>query len=238
MVTCIARFLSRHSVGAREVARLVAILSVALEVSITHAAVIPLETCGIAIEVLPIDSLHWTQRDVERFREEAARPWIRSGVALCWRDDLRACPEFPTTYVRVTDNKPELPDAPPPARRPLGWIGFSERSGPGPFIVLSIRHTRELLGRARMGDRALFELPALRERLLPQALGRALAHELGHFLLARRAHSARGLMRPSLRPEDLADADGGPRIRLTRDDERRLTLGCGATRMAAAAGNQ
>src|SRR4029453_1899411 len=35
------------------------------------------------------------------------------------------------------------------------------------------------------------------------ALGRVLAHELGHVLLATRSHQARGLMRPTFSGEEL-----------------------------------
>jgi hypothetical protein len=64
------------------------------------------------------------------------------------------------------------------------------------------------------------------ERLLPRALGRALAHELGHYLLARRAHSPTGLMREAFRPEDLADQGEGQRMRLAERDARVLGLRC------------
>jgi len=37
-----------------------------------------------------------------------------------------------------------------------------------------------------------------------RALGRVLAHEIGHVLLARRTHEPRGLMRASYKPDDLA----------------------------------
>ena len=36
---------------------------------------------------------------------------------------------------------------------------------------------------------------AQRETLLARAMGRALAHELGHYLLASKAHTERGLMK-------------------------------------------
>jgi len=36
---------------------------------------------------------------------------------------------------------------------------------------------------------------AERETMLGRAMGRALAHEMGHYLLASKAHSVKGLMR-------------------------------------------
>jgi len=41
-------------------------------------------------------------------------------------------------------------------------------------------------------------------------LGRALAHELGHFLLRSRTHSPKGLMRPSQALPDLVSPDRRP----------------------------
>jgi len=44
---------------------------------------------------------------------------------------------------------------------------------------------------------------AERETYLGRAMGRALAHELGHYLLASKAHTAAGLMRSTLPAETL-----------------------------------
>ena len=106
----------------------------------------------------------------------------------------------------------------------MDWI--LGRGGPGRFIVLSVRRAMELLGRAERAARRLSEMPGMVERLLPRALGRALAHELGHYLLARRDHSRAGLMREAFRPEDLADAGEGQRMQLARRDARALAPRC------------
>ena len=106
----------------------------------------------------------------------------------------------------------------------MDWL--SDVEGPGPFIVLSLRRAIDLLGRAERAARRLADLPGMVERLLPRALGRALAHELGHYLLARRAHSPTGLMREAFRPEDLADQGEGQRMRLAERDARVLALRC------------
>jgi hypothetical protein len=48
---------------------------------------------------------------------------------------------------------------------------------------------------------------AQRETLLGRAMGRALAHELGHYLLASKAHNAHGLMKAILTAVDLFSPD-------------------------------
>jgi hypothetical protein len=189
-----------------------------------RAAVVPLDVCQTAIDVSSTVDLQWTPDDVRRFREAAERAWTALGVDICWRDVQTPCGHARVTlYVRVAE---DVPTADPAARRSLGWIGFSDVEGPGPFIVLSLRRAMDLLGRAERAARRLADLPGMVERLLPRALGRALAHELGHYLLARRAHSATGLMREAFRPEDLADQGEGQRMRLAERDARALALRC------------
>lgn len=190
----------------------------------SHAAVIPDQPCRIAIEVSSTVPLRWTPNQVRRFRDEAEQEWTARGVPLCWRDPQNACAQAASTlHVRVAEH---VPSVRPDGRRTLGWIGFSERTGPGPFIVLSLRRAADLLARAERSSRRLSELPGMVDRLMPMALGRALAHELGHYLLARRGHSPSGVMREAFRPEDLADERAGSRLQLARSDVDALRSRC------------
>jgi hypothetical protein len=59
------------------------------------------------------------------------------------------------------------------------------------------------------------------DRELARALGRVLAHEIGHVLLGARNHDQTGLMRVSFLPDELAAADRAP-FRLTCLDVGRL----------------
>ncbi len=203
-----------------------------------RAAVVPLEPCAVTIDLSSTVALQWTSEDARRFREEAGRVWSHQGVALCWRDQDTSCPASQSTvHVRLAQNVPSNGLDAAHVRAALGWIGFSDRTGPGPFIVLSVSRAMELLGQAERTARRLADLPGMVARLLPRALGRALSHELGHFLLARRAHSRTGVMRAGFRPEDLADEGSGQRMELPHDDKRALAQRCRETllRVAAAA---
>jgi len=192
--------------------------------TIALAALLPLSPCEIAVEVSTTVKLRWSADDVRRFRVEAERVWSAAGVEICWRDTANACAQAPTTlHVRIAEDVPALE---PGERRALGWIGFSDVSGPGPFIVLSLKRATHLLENAEHGARRLSELPGMVERMLPRALGRALAHELGHFLLVRRAHSRTGVMREAFRPEDLADEGAGQRMHLSAGDRLLLDTRC------------
>ena len=191
-------------------------LSVAAE-----AASVP---CAIAIDMDAGVPLEWSDAAHHEFTHEATRVWASEGVRFCWTDDAPCAPPMPLLYVRVVDEVPAAPDAPPGPT--LGWIGFSERSGPGPLILLSQRWAVDVLGRAERGARALADLPGMVRRLLPRALGRALSHELGHYLLGRREHSMSGVMRAAFRPEDLADEGVGQRMALSAADRRAMRARC------------
>ena len=43
---------------------------------------------------------------------------------------------------------------------------------------------------------------------LPILMGRAVAHEIGHYLLESREHSEDGLMRPQFMPDDVKHGEG------------------------------
>ncbi len=51
--------------------------------------------------------------------------------------------------------------------------------------------------------------PSQRETLLARAMGRALAHELGHYLLTSKAHAAHGLMKAVLTAVELFQPSNG-----------------------------
>ena len=68
-------------------------------------------------------------------------------------------------------------------------------------------------------------LPKNMQRLfLERALARAIAHELGHYLLASRQHTAQGLMRGQLTPDDIMQPRRSS-YRLDRAQVQRLQEG-------------
>jgi len=116
---------------------------------------------------------------------------------------------IPLRVTLVDRGDPRLPT------ETLGSIDFHDGT-PEPSIVLYPASTSELVSWALIGH--AHEWPAaMHDRLFGRVLGRALAHEIGHFLLRRQGHSPKGLMRaqqqvPDLMREDrscciLSDAD-------------------------------
>lgn len=93
------------------------------------------------------------------------------------------------------------------APQALGSIAFSD-DVPQPVIFIYPTAIATLVsGTEVLGKGARDWSPVLRDRVLGRVAGRALAHELGHFLLRSRQHSADGLMRAQLRAADLVRPD-------------------------------
>ena len=76
----------------------------------------------------------------------------------------------------------------------LGLVRF--RNGvPDSEIVMYPDAVAALVATTQFGTDDIFSPAAFRDLILGRVLGRALAHEIGHFLLRSRVHAAAGLMR-------------------------------------------
>jgi hypothetical protein len=72
---------------------------------------------------------------------------------------------------------------------------------------LWVRHIQQHVAAVHRDGHPFMSLPkALGDILLARALGRALAHEIGHYLLGTADHTPHGLMRASFAPQDLLAA--------------------------------
>lgn len=127
-----------------------------------------------------------------------------------------------TVELRTADPVPLDSSSPGPSAQAIGWIEFVN-GVPQPVVIVSPARARRLADDVVIHGERVGRLPAsIRRHLSAVALGRAIAHELGHFLLRSVEHAPHGLMRAGLRPQDVVVA-GGSRFRLTRDEQRRLT---------------
>ncbi len=135
-------------------------------------------------------------------------PHILEEADAIWRPVLRFAwqrePRLPTTLRLVIDNARGVPMD---AETPLGWVVFYD-GRPEPEIHLSYANALALLRASReiVGTMELMP-PLQRDTLLGYAMGRALAHELGHYLLATKAHTARGLMQTRRSAAELFSRD-------------------------------
>jgi hypothetical protein len=97
---------------------------------------------------------------------------------------------------------------------PLGETSFLPDGAPGQVLSLFYDAAVQLIAAARLPDESGWHwtIPYQHD-LLGRVLGRALAHEIGHYLLRSREHSALGLMRAQ-----------HPVTELLSDDRRRFGL--------------
>jgi hypothetical protein len=85
----------------------------------------------------------------------------------------------------------------------LGWIPFTA-DGPAPSIRLSRANAEALIRRTPgVTDATIVQ----HEILIGRALGRALSHELGHYLLKSKVHTPHGLMRATWTSDELFSND-------------------------------
>jgi hypothetical protein len=81
------------------------------------------------------------------------------------------------------------------SRLPLGWITFEDPTTPDQDIYLSYENALTLLRNSPGVVGNLNNMPRAEiETYLGRAMGRALAHEIGHYLSASKVHSEKGLM--------------------------------------------
>jgi hypothetical protein len=87
----------------------------------------------------------------------------------------------------------------------LGWIEFVNGE-PSRTINVSRRSASLLRDRTVLAGRPLDDLPAaIQNQFVTRALGRAAAHEVGHYLLASKVHETSGLMRAQFATADLME---------------------------------
>ena len=125
---------------------------------------------------------------VNRIFAEAEAIWRSTGITFEWQRITSEDVAHTWQLVVTIDDSQNILVAQRPA---LGWIPFTT-DGPEPSIHLS-RASAEALIR---GSVSVDGVPvAAHEILVGRTLGRALSHELGHYLLKSRLHTRRGLMR-------------------------------------------
>jgi hypothetical protein len=141
---------------------------------------------------------------------EASAIWRPSGVSFVWRGLPRATPS-----AQASESGPFVPNTlrliigpsvgtGREGHLPLGWIVFDGVADPQREIYLSLANALAMMEESRGVVGILNQMPtAQRETMLSRAMGRALAHELGHYLLASKVHTKSGLMKAALTAVEL-----------------------------------
>jgi hypothetical protein len=166
---------------------------------------------------------------VTRILAETDLIWRGTGFSFIWQRDGG----LPSALRVTIDNGPTVQ---PDGQTTLGWIHFDGRDVPEPEIHLPYANAVDLLVHSAGVVGLASQMPlAERQLLLGRAMGRALAHEMGHYLLASKAHTAKGLMATKRSAIDLFSAD---RAHFQIDDGQRLAMAARFAPPATTAGNR
>src|SRR5690349_9753372 len=153
-----------------------------------------------------------------RALKEATLIWAAYGVDVS-ASELHGCELVNAVRLTVTlANSPNHAVA----AASLGSIRFQD-GVPEPAIVLYPTVIGALVSTTPYGGSMIDSPGALRDLVLGRVLGRALAHEIGHFLLRSQEHSPDGLMRASQPTANLVDPNRH-RFELSAGDVRRLAV--------------
>jgi hypothetical protein len=149
--------------------------------------------------------------------DEAARLWQPYDVVV-EEDSARSCDETTLRILFAEEDRAREGEG------TLGEIRFGTDGQPNRLIRLYFRAIESLVTTAEvMGSHASRWPARLRTEVIGRTVGRALAHEIGHFILRWPHHAESGLMRAQQHASTLADADGHA-FTLTANDELRLQI--------------
>jgi len=167
------------------------------------------------------------KREASAMRE-IRQIWARYGVDV-HRSSADAVRTDRAVRLAVTVVDHDVPHLPPGA---LGSIGFVDEV-PEPAIAMYPGAIDSLVSNVEFFGRNEHDWPApLRDLLVGRVMGRALAHEIGHFLLRTTHHSTAGLMRAQQPVTYLVDPDPR-RFLLSSDEVTRLVSSVSRPHLAA-----
>jgi hypothetical protein len=152
-------------------------------------------------------------------QEEIEIIWRRYGVTIVWAPHWS-----PASGAMMPDLFIQFVEGPAPTKNnnAIAWIPFAN-GVPLPYARVSRPAAMRLLvTKAWFDDRRLVDQsPDIQVAALGRIVGRALAHEIGHFLIAKPGHAKNGLMRAAIDPTTLTHP-GREYFKLERDDERAM----------------
>ena len=143
---------------------------------------------------------------VTRMKHETERIWSSLDVRIAWIDSIDA--ERPVLTAGMTVLLEENTDAPWPLEQGfvLAAVHQPERPCGWALAQVWVRRVRRHASSVRISGRPFETLPVrLADTIVGRALARALAHEIGHYLLGTATHSAHGLMRAQIVPQELLE---------------------------------
>jgi hypothetical protein len=177
--------------------------------------------CAHATECLPVGT-------VRAMKHETSHIWSSLDVTILWVDSA----DHASAAAADADLKVMLEESAEPgpawaAQRGLVLAAVHQPEtscGPG-LVRLWVTRVRRHVASIRLLGFPLASLPdSLNELVLTRALGRALAHEIGHYLLGTGRHRSYGLMRAQFTPQELLEPATHARYGLDRRDREALSV--------------
>jgi hypothetical protein len=137
-----------------------------------------------------------------RWSREIWRPF----ADVCFGTDRDVDAITAMTTLTVTLSERIVPDGAGDSSS-LGWIEFVD-GRPSTTLTVSVAAARRLVGATKWQGRPVSTYPPfVTNQLVARALGRAIAHEVGHYLLASKRHTRSGLMRAQFSGAELVRGD-------------------------------
>lgn len=165
---------------------------------------------------LRVDQSISFNRLTDGLKDETEAIWGRYGIQLEWTDASASEPAPNSVSLdAIVERRFEAPGRKEKARV-LGSAFVKPDAPNWQPIRVSFEATETVLRTARPSIAGL-----LPDHELARALGRVLAHEVGHLLLGAPYHDGAGLMRAAFRPDELAAVNPAP-FNLTRASVLRL----------------
>jgi hypothetical protein len=168
------------------------LLAVLLHAAVAAGAGLPSERPVVRVQVQTDGSLAVDRRMLAEIVKGAGEIW-RPYADVTFTLVEESVPVSGSLRLLITDRISTISDG-----ASLGWIEFVD-GRPSNHITVSTGAAAALLRASRWNG-----LPKTVQRMfLVRAMTRAIAHELGHYLLASREHAPHGLMRGQLTADDI-----------------------------------
>ena len=162
-----------------------------------------LEAPGLTVNLYFTSSEQLSAPSRSALMAEAESIWAPGHVRLKWLRESTVADEGITLRVLVVAR-------PVPTSEYAPWTvaELMRPQGSAAVAIASTIGARRIVEEGRWQP-PLLEVPGMYDRRLGVVLGRAVAHEIGHYLLQTNTHARRGLMRARIEAREFADLRSG-----------------------------
>ena len=181
-------------------------LVMAVAICATNARATAVQARGTSIPLYSLTALLSVAPDLPAISRrtllaEAERIWQREGVRLQWPDAQVRDASAPLRVLVIARREVLTGKT---GRWPVGEL--VPQTGRRALAIASIAGAERVLVEADHRT-PLLDSPELADYRLGVVLGRAVAHEIGHYLLGTATHADQGLMRAAIDAREFADPD-------------------------------